>query len=115
MAVSVLRVLINDKWLLEYGIRHNLRPDMTGMTPDMCDEAGSIISAATLDIMAKGRIYFSSTLRTVLSYDKKPLCCLVLVTNDPLDNLPLPPPEKWARLKEILETEEEPHWYLALT
>lgn len=89
-------------------------PDMTGLDPEEYDEVGSIKSAALTNILAKARLTFSSEIGSVLSYDGKVLRCIVLGTNDPLDNLPRPGPEKWAKLKEILETDKEPHWYLAL-
>lgn len=107
--------IITDEWLLNYARQNKLEVDMTGKSPDIYDEVGSNISEATLDVMAKAQIYFSSTLGTVMSPDQKPLCCLVLATNDPLDKLPLPPPKKWAKLKEILGTEKDPCWYFAVT
>lgn len=107
--------LIREEWLIAHAVRNDLLPDMTGKDPDKYDEVGSVISAAITDVLAKARLSLSSTLGSVLSYDGKPLLCFVLATNDPLDNLPPnPPPEKWAKLKEVFQTTKEPHWYLAL-
>lgn len=105
--------VVRQEWILDYGISHGMIPDMTGKDPEEYDEVESIKTAALINILARARLTFSSQIGSVLSTDGEPLLCIVLGTNDPLDNLPRPRPKKWAKLKEILETDEEPHWYLA--
>lgn len=106
--------LIRDRRLLDYGTHHGMVPDVTGLDPEEHDDDVSIKSATLMNILAKARLTFSSEIRSVLSYDRKVLLCITLGTNNPLDNLPHPGPEKWVKLKEVLETDKEPHWYLAL-
>lgn len=96
---------LKDDWLYSYAmhkgavLRGNTKWDKE-----------NVIFAGISTLMCDAGVYGESKLRTV-SVKGEQRSFIALATNDPRDGLmKVPPPETWAKLKELLHTETEPKW-----
>ncbi|KIJ27432.1 hypothetical protein M422DRAFT_37776, partial [Sphaerobolus stellatus SS14] len=110
--------LINQEWLYSYGVDNDCRPTAEDlkhahMPEDEVDIHFSTISNAVVRLLGQAGLSRRAIVGLTL-YKEEPAMCLVLATNKAEDKLPMPPPESWAKLKEILKTKREPRWYAAL-
>jgi len=113
---------INKKWLLTYGREHGLVPPPDDEDADPDDEE-AIISSTVYhsfnDVVEKSGFWKQA--KRAVYHSKKTgniYILMAIASTDPKDKIALssalPPKDKIAKLKEILQTDLDPTWYTPL-
>ncbi|THH15254.1 hypothetical protein EW146_g5198 [Bondarzewia mesenterica] len=93
-----------EEWLVQYGVKKNL-----GKADTPWHASCTVLNAA-FDIFRRTGPGGCWKLPVVYVSGGK-ASCLAIASSNPMDQMPMPSPEKIQRLKEVLGTEREPQWY----
>ncbi|RDB21160.1 hypothetical protein Hypma_011882 [Hypsizygus marmoreus] len=106
--MSVIKVygyVVNEDAVLQHGLAKGY--GTAGNTYERHDT----MMESFVEIADRARIFGHARFVGVL-VKGKPRKCIALACNDPDDPLPMPPRRMIDSLKEVLETDREPRWYI---
>jgi hypothetical protein len=99
----VFGFLLNDKFLLDYALKQKLGTDKDEW------QKSWVIGAAAEDILRRYKIAPCIIAGVLANGDVR--TCVAIASEDPDDELPMPPVEITSKLQKLLQTKEELRWY----
>ncbi|RDB21437.1 hypothetical protein Hypma_011878 [Hypsizygus marmoreus] len=106
--MSVIKVygyVVNEEAVLQNGLKKGL-----GTAGNIYERQDTMLESF-IDIADRARI-FGHARWVGVRVKGKSQRCIALACNDPHDPLPMPPRRMIDSLKEVLETDREPRWYI---
>lgn len=104
-------VMVHD-WLYDWGVENGCTPTGPFPPPPMgCDIDMAIVREARRLVLKRAGLEMDAGYRA-LRIDGVHTMCLVLTTNEKNPPFRLLEKERYVKLKEVLETEDDPEWWV---